>query len=100
MEQVQVVGKCGSEFWCGVTRSVTVYNIDGTPNEAGSIKEEVDLICTFGDHSERATFLVTSLGSMGIILGHCYDCNTNSTPVPPVTPVMSPDLICYSGLSS
>ena len=32
---------------------------DGTPNEAGSIKEEVDLICTFGNHLERATFLVT-----------------------------------------
>ena len=53
-------------------RTIPVYNIDGTPNEAGSIKEEVDLICTFGNHSECATFLVTSLGSMGIILGHTW----------------------------
>ena len=44
--------------------AIPVYNIDGTPNEAGSIKEEVDLICTFGDYSEHATFLVTSLGSI------------------------------------
>ena len=50
-------------------RTIPVYNIDGTPNEAGSIKEEVNLICTFGNHSEHATFLVTSLGSMEIFLG-------------------------------
>jgi hypothetical protein len=43
-------------------RAIPVYNIDGTPNEAGAIKEEVDLICTFGEHTERATFSVTSLG--------------------------------------
>ena len=36
--------------------AIPVYNIDGTPNEAGSIKEEVNLICTFGNHSEHATF--------------------------------------------
>ena len=29
----------------------------------------------------------------------CYSCNTKSTLVSPVTPVMSPELICYSGLS-
>ena len=40
-------------------RAIPVYNIDGTPNELGSIKEEVDLICTYGDHTECATFLVT-----------------------------------------
>ena len=51
-------------------RAVPVFNIDGTPNEAGPIKEEVDLICTFGDHTERATLLVTSIGQLAIILGH------------------------------
>ena len=48
--------------------AIPIYNIDGTPNELGSIKEEVDLICTYGDHTEHATFLVTSLGSLSIIL--------------------------------
>ena len=38
-------------------RAIPGYNIDGTPNELGSIKEEVDLICMYGDHSEHATFL-------------------------------------------
>ena len=55
-----------------LSHAIPVYNIDGTPNEAGSIKEGVDLICTFGDHSEHVTFLITSLGSMGIILGHTW----------------------------
>ena len=52
--------------------AIPVYNINGTANEAGSIKEEVDLICTFGNHTERATFSVTSLGQLAIILGHTW----------------------------
>src|SRR3979490_3618023 len=40
--------------------AIPVYDIDGTPNEAGSIKEEVDLICAYRNHTERATFSVTS----------------------------------------
>ena len=48
--------------------AIPVYNIDGTPNELDSIKEEVNLIYTYGDHTEHATFLVTSLGSLSIIL--------------------------------
>ena len=46
--------------------AIPVYNIDGSPNEAGLIREVVNLICTF----RCATFLVTSLGSMG--LGHTW----------------------------
>jgi hypothetical protein len=42
-------------------RAIPVFNIDGTPNEASAIKEEVDLICTFGEHTEQATFSLTSL---------------------------------------
>src|SRR3979490_179666 len=52
--------------------AIPVYNIDGTPNEACSIKEEVDLICTYGDHTEQATFSATSLGPLAIILGHTW----------------------------
>ena len=37
---------------CHLLHAIPVYNMDGTPNEAGSIKEEVDLICTYGDHTE------------------------------------------------
>src|SRR3979490_2241724 len=52
--------------------AIPVYNIDGTPNEAGTIKEEVDLICAYRNHTERATFSVTSLGHLAIILGHTW----------------------------
>lgn len=51
-------------------RSILVYNIDGTLNEHGSIKETVDLVVRFQDHTERATFFVTSLGGSQLILGH------------------------------
>ena len=50
-------------------RPVPVYNVDGTPNEAGSIKEVVDLVLRFKDHLERVLFAVTNLGSQDVILG-------------------------------
>ena len=43
--------------------------MDGSPNEAGSIKEVVDLVLRFKDHSERALFGVTNLGKQNLILG-------------------------------
>ena len=57
---------------CHLLHTIPVYNIDGIPNEAGSIKEEVDLICNYGDHTELATFSVTSVGCLAIILGHTW----------------------------
>ena len=42
--------------------------MDGSPNEAGSITEVVDLVLRFKDHSERALFAVTNLGKQDIIL--------------------------------
>jgi hypothetical protein len=51
-------------------RPVPVYNIDGTLNEGGHIKETVDLIVHYQDHTERATFYVTALGGVPVILGH------------------------------
>src|SRR5215472_4077424 len=51
-------------------RAIRVYNIDGTLNEHGSIRETVDLIVRYRDHTERATFYITSLGGQNIILGH------------------------------
>src|SRR6266487_5352270 len=50
-------------------RPVPVKNVDGSPNEAGSIKEVVDLVLRFKDHSERALFGVTNLGKQNLILG-------------------------------
>ena len=53
-------------------RPIPIYNIDGTLNESGSVREEVDLIMRYGDHSERSTFAVTSLGRVPIIVGHTW----------------------------
>ena len=47
-----------------------VYNVDGTPNEAGSIHSVVDLILHYQNHSERAIFAVTNLGKYKMILGY------------------------------
>jgi predicted aspartyl protease len=49
--------------------SIPVYNVDGTPNEAGSISEVWEAILQYQDHSECATFVVTSLSKQDIILG-------------------------------
>ena len=51
-----------------LSHAIPIYNIDGTPYEAGLIKEEVDYICIFENHIENATFLITCLRSMEIIL--------------------------------
>ncbi|EJU03713.1 hypothetical protein DACRYDRAFT_43999, partial [Dacryopinax primogenitus] len=53
-------------------RAVPVYNVDGTPNEGGSIRQETDVIMRYHDHSERATFSVCNLGSRAIIVGHTW----------------------------
>lgn len=53
-----------------LTRATPLYNVDGTPNATGPITQEVDLMIHFGEHQERATFCVTTLGTHSIILGH------------------------------
>ena len=47
-----------------------MYNVDKTPNEAGSIHSVVDLILHFQNHSECAVFAVTNLGKHKMILGY------------------------------
>ena len=39
-------------------RALPVFNVDGTPNSAGPITDEVDLLMIFGEHQERATFSI------------------------------------------
>src|ERR1700677_4817165 len=50
-------------------RPIPIYNVDGTLNEGGTIKEAVDLIVSHGNHKERATFWVCGLGADRVILG-------------------------------
>ena len=52
-----------------LSRVIPVFNVDGTPNEAGCISEVVELIIRYEKHSERALFAVTGLGRQNLILG-------------------------------
>ena len=51
---------------------ILVYNVDGTPNEAGSIDKVVDVIMTYNGHSERILLAVTRLGKQSMILGFTW----------------------------
>jgi hypothetical protein len=55
-----------------LSKPVPVYNVDGTPNEAGSITEVADLILRYKNHSERTLFAVTGLGKQNLLLGHTW----------------------------
>jgi hypothetical protein len=52
-----------------LSQPVPVYNVDGTPNEAGSIREVVDVVMVYKGHSERILLAVTRLGKQSMILG-------------------------------
>jgi hypothetical protein len=52
-----------------LSRPIPVLNVDGTPNEAGAITDVISMILKYGDHTERTTFAVTSLGRQDMILG-------------------------------
>jgi hypothetical protein len=51
---------------------ILVYNIDGTLNKAGSIREVVDVILHYKDHSEWVQFTVTGLRKQNVILGYTW----------------------------
>ena len=55
-----------------LAQPILVYNVDSTANKAGSIMEVVNLILQYNNHSERTTFVVTSLGKQKLILGHSW----------------------------
>ena len=48
--------------------AIPVFNMDGSPNEAGSITEIIDAIICYEGHTECTSFTVTSLGKQDIIL--------------------------------
>jgi len=55
-----------------LSQPIPVYNVDGTLNEAGSIREVVDVIMTYERHSERILLAVTRLGKQSMILGFTW----------------------------
>src|SRR5258708_921228 len=51
---------------------VPVHNINGTPNENGSITEEVKVILQYGQHTEKACLTVANLRQQTVIIGHSW----------------------------
>jgi hypothetical protein len=49
---------------------IPVYNIDGTLNETGSIREVVDVVLRYKDHFEWVQFTETGLEKQDVILGY------------------------------
>src|SRR6266436_796974 len=57
---------------CPLPNPVPVHNVDGTPNENGSIMEEVEVILWYGQHMEKACLAVTNLRWQTIIIRHLW----------------------------
>jgi hypothetical protein len=57
---------------CKLVQLIPVYNVDGTPNEAGSINEVVDMVMSYNGHSKRILLAVTWLGKQTMILGFTW----------------------------
>jgi len=55
-----------------LSQPIPVYNVDRTPNEAGSIHEVVDVIMTYNQHSKYILLAVTQLGKQSMILGFTW----------------------------
>jgi len=55
-----------------ISRPIPVYNVDGSPNEAGQISEVVDVVLRYKTHSERTLLAISSLGRQNMILGYTW----------------------------
>src|SRR5260370_10834299 len=51
---------------------ILVCNVDGSPNENGSVTEEVHITLHFRHHSKRAHLAVANLGQQMVIIGHSW----------------------------
>jgi len=61
----------GINTW-SISRPIPVYNVDGSPNEAGQISEVVDVVLCYKTHSKRTLLAVSSLRRQNMILGYTW----------------------------
>jgi len=61
-----------------LSQNISVFNVDGSPNEAGQITEVVDVVLHYKTHSKRMLLAVSRLGKQSLILG--YDWLKNHNP--------------------
>ena len=59
------------------SHNIPVFNVDGSPNEAGQISEVVDVVLYYKTHSERMFLAVSRLGKQSLILGYNWLKNHN-----------------------
>ena len=55
-----------------ISRPIPVFNVDGSPNEAGQISEVVDVVLHYKTHSKRMLLAVSNLGKQSMILGYTW----------------------------
>jgi len=53
-----------------LSHNIPVFNVDGSPNEAGQISEVVDVVLCYKTHSERMLLAISGLGKQNLILGY------------------------------
>jgi len=59
----------GMNTWT-LSHNILVFNVDGSPNEAGQISEAVDIVLRYKTHSERMLLVISRLGKQSLILGY------------------------------
>jgi len=59
----------GMNTWT-LSHNIPVFNVDGSPNEAGQISEVVDVVLRYKTHSERMLLTISRLGKQNLILGY------------------------------
>ena len=50
--------------------NILVFNVDGSPNEAGQISEVIDILLHYKTYSERMLLAISGLGKQSLILGY------------------------------
>jgi len=59
----------GINTWT-LSHNIPVFNVNGSPNEAGQISEVVNVVLHYKTHSERMLLAVSGLGKQNLILGY------------------------------
>jgi len=67
----------GMNTWT-LSHNIPVFNVDGSPNEAGQISKVVDVILWYKTHSKRMFLAVSRLGKQSLILGYDWLKDHNS----------------------
>jgi len=50
--------------------NIPIFNVNGSPNEAGQISEVMDIVLCYKTHSKRMLLAVSGLGKQSLILGY------------------------------